>query len=172
MSKLHRLTTALVEDPQRPGQRVALRVDGVDLIERVRAVEMPFADGEGVPALAGNYAWPLLTPALIRLLAGNADGQVESSGTLLNCECGAESCWPFTARIRCFDRIVTWHELRQAKRAKRWHYATLEPLRFERTHYFEEIARLRSWLAESAISEPSRTPAILVERPLAISCAM
>lgn len=127
--------------------RVEMRIDDVPLLELIRNAEHPFASREGVPALAGNYGWPLLAPRLIRLLCGNQDAKPGANGVLLNCECGWASCWPLRVRVRVFDRLVTWQEFAQVKRASSWIYEPLEPLRFSRVQYFDEIDRLRESLA-------------------------
>ena len=143
MSKLRRLNAVVVGDTGNLEPRVELRVDGEPLLDLVRDAERPFAVGEGVPGLAGNYAWPLLTPRLVRLLNGERAGPQRVEGVLLNCECGWASCWPLSVRVRVIDRFVIWQDLRQLKRLSRWGYHALEPLRFGRTAYLEEVAKVR-----------------------------
>ena len=123
-------------------------VDDVSLLDRVRDTELPFAEQEGAPGLAGNYTWPLLTPRLVRLLNGDRPGTQRAEGVLLNCECGWASCWPLGVRIRVIDRFVIWQDLRQLKRLSRWGYGELEPLRFARAAYLDEVAKIREALLQ------------------------
>lgn len=148
MSKPRNFTASILGDPHNPEPRVEMRVDGVPLLDLVREAERPFAMQEGAPDLAGNYAWPPLTPRLARLLAGGRPGTQRADGVLLNCECGWASCWPLSVRVRTNDRFVVWQDLRQLKRVSRWGYEALEPLRFARADYIEEVSKVREALLQ------------------------
>jgi hypothetical protein len=123
---------------------VAFHVDGVSLIELVRAIELPLATADGAPALAGNYAWPLLSPRLLRVLAGERAPVRDVDGILLNCACGLRDCWPLSINVRVQGRSVVWDGFRQLRREERWSYRALAPMRFAATAYLEEIAKLRA----------------------------
>ena len=148
MSKLRRLSAFILGSPDKPELRVELRVDNRPLLDLVRYAERPFATAEGVPNLAGNYAWPMLTPRLVRLLNGERAGPQRVEGVLLNCECGWASCWPLSVRVRVIDRFVIWQDLRQLRRLSRWGYGELEPLRFGRIPYLAEVAKMRDALLQ------------------------
>jgi hypothetical protein len=148
MSRLHRFTAQTLGTPGTLEQRVVVHVDDVPLLDLVRDTERPFAEQEGASALAGNYVWPLLTPRLVRLLLGEPAGAKPAEGVLLNCECGWASCWPLSVRVRSGDRFVIWHDVRQLRRLSRWNYEALEPLRFHRASYLDEIAKVREALLQ------------------------
>lgn len=122
--------------------RVGIYIDGVSLIDCVREFERPLAIGDGVEALAGNYTWPLLSPHLLGLLAGDRVGERCREGTLLNCPCGHAGCWPLAMRVRVQSRIVVWERFCQLRRADRWGYEGLSPIRFAGASYAEEISKL------------------------------
>lgn len=149
MNRLHQLTASIIDSPASADPRVELRIDGASLLDLVREAERPFALCEGVPALAGNYAWPRLTPRLVTLLSGQAHDADPQRGVLLNCECGWPACWPLSVRVRVFDRLVTWQEVRQLKRPARWTYPVFEPMRFARAGYLDQIGKLRDELAQA-----------------------
>jgi hypothetical protein len=118
--------------------RVEFEIDGQPLIGLIRNVETVHARREGAEALAGNYAWPLLSLRLLRLLSGDV-----GEGILLNCPCGLPDCWPLSIIVKVQARTVTWAGITQLRRPGVWDYRTLEPLRFCRRAYVEQIAHLR-----------------------------
>lgn len=132
----------LVATVHRSAESRALHVEfgvgGACLIGLLSDAEAPHARNEGVEALAGNYGWPLLTPRLLRLLAGEV-----SEGVLLNCACGLPDCWPLAMTVRVQGRVVVWEDFRNLRRHGRWDYRNLQPMRFSREGYFREIARLQ-----------------------------
>lgn len=170
MSQVHHFSATVVRATANCWPHVELRIDGVSLLDLVRDAERPHATQEGVPLLAGNYTWPLLTPRLVRLLAGARPGASRVQGVLLNCGCGWASCWPLSLRVRLVDRLVVWQDLQHGKRAGRWNYEDLDPLRFSRAAYLDEIATLRNELTQ--LPEASDTPAALRDEKFAESCAI
>ena len=148
---------------------VAMTIDGVSLLQRVRVAELPFARAEGVPALAGNYGWPALSAKFIRLLVGEPLSGRVAQGTLLNCDCGLAPCWPLTVQVEVRSRTVSWLHLQQSKRIGNahaaWSYRVLQPLRFERAAYFDAIETLRAAHAEHAARGASA-------QVIAIPCAV
>jgi hypothetical protein len=172
MSKLRCLRVSFLENPASPEPRVELRVDGAPLLDLVRGAEQPFATAEGVPSLAGNYAWPPLTPRLVRLLNGERAGPQRVEGVLLNCECDGASCWPFSVRVRVIDRFVIWQDLRQLKRLSRWGYDELEPLRFDRTAYLGEVAKMRGMLLRLSKSIETRRTVRRASEKIDEPCAL
>lgn len=143
-----RFTASLTESSANREPRLEIRVDDAPFLDLVREAEYPFATREGVPGLAGNYGWPALTPELLRLLAGERPGTQGLVGVLLNCECGWTSCWPLSIRVRMTDRFVLWQDLRQLKRPSTWRYDAIEPLRFARADYLEQLERVRDVLRQ------------------------
>ena len=105
--------TALGGD--RPHPSVQLLIDGADLREIVRRVELPFAAAEGHPDLAGNYTGlppeDLVAPS--RHLLGHpseAMGEYLPKVPLYGCVCGSLGCWPLLVRVNVENTKVTWTE--------------------------------------------------------------
>jgi hypothetical protein len=143
--------SATIQSGAREGDlRVAFHVGGNSLIELLRAAELPFATLDGAPALAGNYAWPALSPRLLRALGPDRGADHAVEGTLLNCACGLGDCWPLSVNIRVQSRIVVWEGFRQLRREEHWNYRALAPMRFAAASYLEEVAKLRAVYAKHA----------------------
>lgn len=121
-----------------PGSTVVrLLVNGQDLIELVRAVELSIPEAE--PEIAGGYKG--LPPEEVRPpsrhLLGEPDPLYAENGkvVLLVCGgCGEVGCWPFLARISVSSEQVTWSEFEQPHRPH-WRYDTLGPFVFDLQQY-------------------------------------
>jgi hypothetical protein len=123
-------------------------VNGQPLIERLREVERPFAEGEGSPGIAGGYG-PLPAAALLANLTGQPDRIFDYGGkvTLLLCNCGCEGCWDFIAEIEQRDDEVVWRGFEQVHRPlsdpdRAWRYDELGELVFRRPDYDAAVRRL------------------------------
>jgi hypothetical protein len=114
-------------------------IDGVDLVERVRAVERPFAQAEGHSDLAGGYDG--LGPAYWHDLPERYDR--DDRVAVLGCVCGEAGCWPLRVRIRTESETVTWSDFEQPHRPG-WSYAALGPFVFARDGYEREVAHVRT----------------------------
>jgi hypothetical protein len=123
---------------------VVIYINGRNLVELVREVELPFAAHEGHPDMAGQYLglppFELLLPS--RHLLGEPAPLYESRGKtqVLACECGEAGCWPLFVRIRLGDNTVTWSDFEQPHRSSRsaashWKYDQLGPFTFDRQQY-------------------------------------
>lgn len=132
-------------------------VDDEDLKELVRRVELPQAEREGSPSIAGGYAG-LPSRALrggviehfldgpgSHLFCGPRDKTV-----LLGCVCGEPGCWPLMARVRLSPVEVTWSDFEQPHRRGSWSHDDFGPFRFERTQYDEELRKAERSLPSSA----------------------
>ena len=134
-------------------------MDGVDLADLVRPVEMPFAIAEGRAELAGKYFGRLwrhdrdLSRVLQHYL-GEPGYLFRESTDLLSCECGEPGCWPLVCRIRANTNTVEWSDFAQPHRigprlqgAGRfqphpglWRYDSFGPFVFHRPQYEEAIS--------------------------------
>jgi hypothetical protein len=146
---------------------VSIVINGRDLRDIVRAVELPFATREGSPRIAGAYAglpaevvfWPS------RHLLGRPDplySEDDSRVHVLGCECGEPGCWPLAVRIDIRDREVIWRDFYQPHRgpeskAGHWQYDTMPEFRFER-HSYEQALSVTTPKAEPGAS-PNGGPA-------------
>jgi hypothetical protein len=105
---------------------VAIFVNGRNLVDIFREVELPFATREGKPDLAGSYVG--LPPEEVflpspRLLGDpttyydhdSAEGKI----VVLGCVCGEPGCWPFRVKIARREDVVIWDGFEQPHRAWR-----------------------------------------------------
>src|SRR5262245_39712624 len=79
----------LERGPQADSEVVRVLIDGYDLIDRVRELEIPFALAEDNPHLAGAYSGMAHEDWKTRSLP-DKDGR----RPVLACECGDVNCWP------------------------------------------------------------------------------
>ncbi len=119
-----------------------IQVDGRDLADIAREVELPDAEAEGHPAIAGAYVGlrpSQLQGALSEHFMGVPGSDLAcgppSKTVLLGCECGEPGCWPLMAEIAVLDRTVVWSSFEQPHRASRWSYDRLGELTFDRSEY-------------------------------------
>ena len=112
---------------------VRVLIGGRDLIDLVRAVELPQATADGQGELAGSYRG--LTPAQWARLREEADdGRV----TVFGCECGEPECWPLRVHVRRLGGTVEWSGFQQPHRP--WSYEALGPFLFHAEQYDREVA--------------------------------
>ena len=147
-----------------PGSEPELRVliDEVDLIELVRRVELPDAEREGHPDIAGGYAglaaWRLRGRLRDHFL-GDEDSHLycgpREKTVLLGCTCGEPGCWPLMARVEVSRLEVRWDEFEQPHRRGRWSHATLGPFVFDRRPYEATLTQAET----STPPDPWRTDA-------------
>ncbi len=151
------LTSALAVDsiaftvPKDKDARVHIIINGRDLLEILRDIELPFATLEGHPHIAGAYSG--LPAQRVFLPSRHFLGEPEplySDGEgrthVLECECGEPGCWPLAVRIEVRDREIVWSDFQQPHRRSRsksghWRYDELPSLTFERQHYEQALSR-------------------------------
>ena len=139
----------LQEDPDRPdgaGMLLA-RINGTDLIEQVRQLEM--AAGKG--RLAGAYAGirrSNLRSVRSHFLGSPSPVHEREDGKIpvLGCACGIVACWPLHVRVTVAHDVVTWdgfdppfHRDPSGEMFRR--YDAFGPFRFDRDRYEAELAR-------------------------------
>lgn len=140
-----------------------IEINGVDLIELVRAAELPHtrreraeraAAGEDVAdegdALAGQYlgfpASSLRLPCralldrpidLVSHFVVATDDPRRGKAAVLGCTCGIAECWFLLVRITLLDEVVIWSDFEQFHRD--WSY-DLGPFVFDRAAYERALA--------------------------------
>jgi hypothetical protein len=126
---------------------VELRVNGRGLVELAREVELPFAERDGQPDLAGSYMGLSPREALhpSRHLLDDPDLSLSmddtSKTTLLACGgCGEPMCWPLLADVEVREDVVRWSGFEQPYRPK-WGLSALGPFTFERPQYEAALRR-------------------------------
>ena len=113
---------------------VQVLINGRDLLDRVRAVELPQATADGQPDLAGSYEG-LAPHQWIELPERGEDG----SAAVYRCgDCGELGCWPLRVRIVRRGGTVTWRDFQQPHRG--WTYERLGPFTFREDEYDRAVA--------------------------------
>ena len=140
------------ENDEKIGVRIF--INGRELVDIVRQVEQPFADREGHPNLAGDYAYfgPMFVFRPARHFLGEpANDWTDGDGRiyLLSCTCGIPDCWPLSARVEVSQDKVTWKDFRQPHRASgsaagEWCYDKLGPFVFDRQSYEQALESQRT----------------------------
>jgi hypothetical protein len=129
---------------------VHITINGRDLIEIVRNIELPFATREGSPNIAGAYSG--LPAATVFFPSRHFVGEPEPLYTdgdgrvyALLCECGEPGCWPLSVRIELREHEVVWSDFRQPHRGPHiktgeWRYDALPSFTFDREAYEQALS--------------------------------
>ena len=103
-------------------------INGRSFLDMVREVELPFAENESYPDIAGAYAG-LSSNGIWRL--SNEKGFWNGKEPLFVCrECFSEMCWGFYAKITITNKAVTWSEFEHIARDE-WKYDKLGVIIFD-----------------------------------------
>ncbi|UCG17095.1 MAG: hypothetical protein JSV19_03500 [Phycisphaerales bacterium] len=124
---------------------VAITVNGRDLVETLRDIELPYAEREGHPDIAGSYCG--LPPGDVLPPSRHFFGEVspmycdwDGKVPILACSsCGEEGCWPMVVRISVTEKVVSWADFEQPHRAE-WEYRDLT-FRFDLTEYEASLVK-------------------------------
>lgn len=118
---------------------VGIFINGRNLVDMVREVELPFAASEGRTRLAGKYVGLPVEAVLFpsRRLLGDREERYDDWGgriSVLGCGCGVVGCWPLRVVIDATEDHVTWSGFEQPHR-RRWDHDALGPFVFDRDEY-------------------------------------
>ncbi len=126
-------------------------INGEDLIDILRQVEMPAATQERLPDIAGAYeGHPIHSVGLSSLFTAQPTPlhQYDDKVEILVCaSCGEPGCWPMLVRIDVREDEVVWSDFEQPHRSERnestivWIH-DLGPFTFDRRQYEREVAKL------------------------------
>lgn len=127
---------------------VAILVNGQDLIELLKAYELPFAKNEGSENIAGGYNG--LTPeTLLKHLTNPDEFDTDENGkiSILECECGCDGCWPMKIKVvELADKII-WSDFEQPHRTidshNFWDFTKFGQFSFDTQNYKEQLDKLR-----------------------------
>ena len=126
-------------------QVVNIHIDGRNLIDWAKELELLQAQSEGAPELAGSYA-PMPIEFFVKYMRGTLNS--DHWANLFSCkDCEEVGCWSLQVRIESEGDAVVWTEFRQPHRPN-WRYRSLGPFRFERTEYERALNELET-LSES-----------------------
>jgi hypothetical protein len=115
-------------------------IDGRDLVDLVRPIELPFAAAEGHPDIAGGYDGLLVRDWLELPEQYGDDGR---AAVLACASCGEVGCWPLRTRIEEDGDIVRWSDFQQPHRPD-WSYESFGPFVFDRGQYYDQVARVQT----------------------------
>jgi hypothetical protein len=119
---------------------VRVLIGGRDLVDLVRAIELPAITRAARTDIAGSYAG--LTPAEWADAQPNDDGRV----TVLGCDCGVAECWPLRVRVRRLGGTVEWSDFEGPLASGG--YEALGPFLFNVEQYDREVAAILARAAE------------------------
>jgi hypothetical protein len=127
-----------------PVEGVHIVINGHDLVDSVRAVELPFATREGAAMIAGGYSG--LSSDVVFLPSRHFLGEPKYEGEggrviVLGCGgCGEVCCWPLAVRMKFREHEVMWSDFYQEFRGPghssgEWRYDGFGPFIFDRRQY-------------------------------------
>ncbi|MDP9350334.1 MAG: hypothetical protein M3P51_02160 [Chloroflexota bacterium] len=146
-----------VDNSRPPASEAVITVNGRNLIDIVREVELRFAEADWQPELAGAYggigSHEVAMPSRY-FLGLDVDPSYGGKVPLLACsDCGMSDCWSVLVRISVDAETVVWGDFEHNHR-RGWIYAAPRPLVFSRKQYESELAKLAAAWPRSA--PPSR----------------
>jgi len=136
------------------GKKVAvvdIYINGRNLIDIAKEVEIPFAKAEGHPDIAGGYMG--LPPEGVfypsKHLLGEPNrrfGYTDKTTVLVCGSCGEGGCWPLEVKITVSEDKVVWSDFGQPHRgpyskSSHWKYDNLGPFIFDRKQYESELRK-------------------------------
>lgn len=127
---------------------VDISVDEKPLAEIMKAHEMPFAEAEGHPELAGDYhAMNIVAQSLEEYFLGcERDawwGDDENKTLLLGCSCGETGCWPLLCKITVEEEKVIWSGFEQWHRCTEWDYSNVGFV-FDKQQYINALEKIKA----------------------------
>lgn len=135
---------AWAEDAEEPINVVEIYIDGVELAEIFRTIEIPYCEAEEHPDLAGDYGHVPAKCLYRDLIEATVEGSFSSQlGVYPLCcrDCGEPGCWSVTFRVREDDEYVWWFGFEHEHRD--WEY-NLE-FKFPKKDYSAAMAKLAQW---------------------------
>jgi hypothetical protein len=124
---------------------VAIWIDGEDLIDVIRRLEVPWWAGIDAPQPEGQYVWVPARTALLpmkHLLGEPSDGWCGAFSPVVVCNCGEYACRAYAALIVMSSQHVVWSEWAEFPREGARLSEHLRPLCFDRLQYESELNRV------------------------------
>jgi hypothetical protein len=123
---------------------VDIFINGKNLIDIVREVELPSAIEEGSSEIAGHYMG--LQPSELLNPFTYQNGKIAIFDCASFCATG---CWPLLVKVTVTDNLVIWEEFEQYHRGptfpgKQWRYDGLRFV-FDRKQYNQEFSKLANY---------------------------
>ena len=127
---------------------VEIYINNREIIDILKEIELPFAEEEGHPSLAGGYGHNVPKFLYESLNDAFVEGTYnQQCGVEILCcgDCGFPGCWSAVAYVRQDDDFVYWENFRQNHR-KNWKYNL--SYKFDRAEYEKEMEKLKGFNEE------------------------
>lgn len=131
-------------DINNPIHVVEIYIDGVEIVEIFRRVELPYCEQEGHPDMAGSYGHESAKQLFRDLINAPKESSLTyEMGVYPVCcrSCGMSCCWAVTFHIREDENFVWWYQFEHEHRD--WEY-NLE-FKFTKTDYAAAMEKLLLW---------------------------
>lgn len=135
------------EDSKRPLNVVEIYIDGIEIAEIFRKIEIPYCEAEGHPDMAGDYGHMPAKELYEDLMEATVIGSFSHElGVYPLCcgSCGEPGCWSVTFRVREDDKYVWWYGFEHEHRD--WEY-NLE-FKFLKSEYATTVNKLAQWRSQ------------------------
>jgi hypothetical protein len=122
--------------------RYHIFINDRNFIDMVREVELPYAEKEGHPELAGDYIGFMPVNLDVSFNSFVKDGKMP----VLHCGgCGDDGCWSVVVKITTIGDTITWSNFFNPHRLddppEHWDYSALGPFTFDKEQYISEFKR-------------------------------
>jgi hypothetical protein len=113
---------------------VSIFIDGNDLLEKLKKIELEFVQQKGLSGMEGNHCDLRLDQFKKEFLNTKANKKV-----LYNCPCGESECWPLALEIYEENDIIIW------KNFQSWHEDLKYELefKFDKDQFQKELSKLK-----------------------------
>lgn len=148
INKLQLGTSLVMTDSDAEYSGLSIAIDGTSLFTLVGEAELPFAEREGAPQMAGNYVWCPAREILSNLrLALREPLPCRRRVMLGQCSCGDVDCWSLWAEVEVVGEAVVWNDFSQPRRGPRslagfWDLGPQLTFKFDAGEYAEELLRV------------------------------
>ena len=134
---------------------VNIKIDDIPLAEIMREIELPMAEKEGKPQLAGGYDAIGIPKNPEKYFLGQEvfsydDEEDEEKIEVQECACGSDGCWPLLCKVEVGDKTVIWKDFEQPHRsvdsaASYWDYSGFDGFVFGKEQYMEALKGIKEF---------------------------
>ena len=124
---------------------VHILVDGVDLLDRIIAIES--ASGGKEKEESGAPPFEGLEPVYLFKNLTRMNVNEDNTTTVLECICHSEGCCDFVTEIIENDDTVVWTDFKRAIDLG-YYYSSLNGMEFDKEEYWREVERLKDYFGQ------------------------